>query len=181
MSISSILCDFLNLLVFKSLIIGDSLSVLLLIEITLLEGSGRQWICEKTFVRLLLAFESWYSHAIPGVKVLDNSGDSLIWSFRSGKGLVVGVFSSLEGKAVLSSKGLGVLVQFCQGLGGGTSDSCVFLSVGCSSSRGMPTILSCLINGLRPCADVLLDFVLRRGLALGFSTVLSSATKPVLS
>lgn len=58
MSISSILCDFLNLLVFKSLIIGDSRSVLLLIEITLLEGSGRQWIWEKTFVRLLLAFES---------------------------------------------------------------------------------------------------------------------------
>lgn len=34
---------------------------------------------------------------------------------RSGLGLEVGVISSLDGKAVRSSKGLGVLVQFCQG------------------------------------------------------------------
>lgn len=34
---------------------------------------------------------------------------------RSGLGLEVGVMSSLDGKAVRSSNGLGVLVQFCQG------------------------------------------------------------------
>lgn len=36
-------------------------------------------------------------------------------SLRSGLGLEEGVMSSLDGKAVRSSNGLGVLVQFCQG------------------------------------------------------------------
>lgn len=181
MSISSILCDFLNLLDLISFISGESLSVLLLMEITPLEDSGRQWIWEKTLLRLLLGLESWYSHGTPGEKGLGISTDSFICSFLSGNGLVVGVVSNLEGKAVLSSKGLGVLVQFCQGLEGGTSVSGVCLCVDCSSSRGTPTILSCLIKGLRPWEAGFLDFELKRGLLLAFSPVVSSATNPVLS
>ncbi|TNN38025.1 hypothetical protein EYF80_051811 [Liparis tanakae] len=80
-----------------------------------------------------------------------------------GLGLEVGVRSSLEGKAVRSSSGLGVLVQFCQGFWEGCPD-CGSMSgverwlpwkgsVCVSSSRGTPTIRSCLMRGRRPCVD----------------------------
>lgn len=85
-------------------------------------------------------------------------------SLRSGLGLEEGVMSSLEGKAVRSSSGLGVLVQFCQGFwlagpeeGGSLSGVERWLlwkgSVWVSSSRGTPTIRSCLRRGRRPCVD----------------------------
>lgn len=118
-------------------------------------------------------------------------------SLRSGLGLEEGVRSSLEGKAVLSSSGLGVLVQFCQGFCGGCPEDCKSLSwldrwlpwkgsVWVSSSKGTPTIRSCLRRGRRPCVDWL------RGLepSGGFPWLVeddwgsrgdSSASKPVLS
>lgn len=84
-------------------------------------------------------------------------------SLRSGLGLEVGVMSSLDGNAVRSSSGLGVLVQFCQGFWEPPED-CGSLSgperwlpwngsVWVSSSSGTPTIRSCLSRGRRPCAD----------------------------
>lgn len=117
-------------------------------------------------------------------------------SLRSGLGLEVGVISSLDGKAVRSSRGLGVLVQFCQGfcVAGPEDDGSLsgverWLwkgSVCVSSSRGTPTIRSCLRRGRRPCVDWLRGLEPRGGFPWlpvedGASIGDSSASKPVLS
>lgn len=119
-------------------------------------------------------------------------------SLRSGLGLEVGVRSNLEGKAVLSSNGLGVRVQFCQGFwegwgpGAGVSLSGVDRwllwkgSVWVSNSRGTPTIRSCLRSGRRPWVDWLRGLEPSGGfpwpaVGAGVSRGDSSASKPVLS
>lgn len=118
-------------------------------------------------------------------------------SLRSGLGLDVGVMSSLDGNAVRSSNGLGVLVQFCQGfwvLGPEDDGSLSGVErwllwkgrVWVSSSRGTPTIRSCLIRGRRPCVDWLRGLEPKGGFPWlpvedGGSRGDSSASKPVLS
>lgn len=118
-----------------------------------------------TFAIISHVFRCSIPRQVPGIKPAEAPYIYLESMFlRSGLGLEVGVISSLDGNAVRSSKGLGVLVQFCQGFWEEGPVACGSLSgpgrwllwkgsVCVSSSRGTPTIRSCLRRGRRPCVD----------------------------
>ncbi len=159
-------------------------------------------VLEKTKTGQRLLFKFWFGGKLRHFRSnCGTAGTPLSYlesrSLRSGLGLEVGVRSSLEGKAVRSSSGLGVLVQFCQGFWEGGPEDCGSLSgverwllwkgsVWVSSSRGTPTIRSCLRRGRRPCVDWLRGLEPSGGFPWlpvedGGSRGDSSASKPVLS